>query len=494
MTAYGQEFRHLLRSPTAIAIAVLAVLGGVVVYSAVGPAVSGPTLDSSAFLSRENDSFHLDAWVFDSVGRPVGGVRLDFSLRTEQYPLPIGPPVPVATEVTDAQGRVTFTVPLPQNGSPSEALAATVQYPGHPGTALEGALGQYFLLSSVFAPEGSDAVQPLAVVADGFYSTRPAVAVTWMGPNGIPPSDEQVVACDVVGSYAIIVPANCSGLPSQTLGSLVGYRGVFVPPQLALPGPLGQAVTLVELRNASGAVQAEISYNAGTSSGSPGPVILSDFGETFDLFVPVMAVLAAYWVYVRPRLSGTVEPVLARPVTRSRLYLLRYGTVALLLAIVAGAEVAYLDVAMAMGLRAPLPGPVAGALVGGLLVAGLGFLGLMFLSAHAFHAPGAVLSIGIGLLVVLALFWNYVGLIVAFLYRVPLSSLDVVHLLGRADLLAPAQFPSLVTELTSGLSSGGVSGVNYAAIGVTAPLVALVGALWVAVPFLGGYRRARTAD
>ncbi len=230
------------------------------------------------------------------------------------------------------------------------------------------------------------------------------------------------------------------------------------------------------------------------SDSTPGPGLLNDYASELSLFLPLMALLLVYWSYARPRLTGTHEPVLARPVTRSGLFLTRYAAVALALLAASAGEVLLLDAGLAGLLREPLPASMIAPLIAGYAIATVGFAGLVFLMAHTFRSIGPVLGLGIALLLVFSIFWGeIIGLFVVF-SGVPLgSSMGYGPLLLQSQLASPAQIPSVVSgTLTNFASDGTVLG--YESAGVTASLIAAVSAAWIAVPFLFAFWRASTKD
>lgn len=509
MNPYAHELRHLLRTKTVIAVAVVAVLAGTLGYLTIESSTSELAVTGAGFWYYSAAAYHVDLWAFDPAGTPVSGVTVTLNV-SEPPAYPYSSPsdvVYLGRETTGTTGEVEFTVPLP----PGEySVVVSARYAAVPGALMEGEFTSGFAFTNQTSPTAQFLGDPLNVVTENFYSTKQDYLVVWGSSGGVAPSGDRVVACSFVytqGNFSTPFPANCSGeaLDSyQVLGSLTSYLTTVPIPQFSSPAVSFPQIFLsfVEVVNATGAVV----YSAGaggicvggaacTISGSadPGPSILGSFATDLSLFLPLMALMMAYWTYARPRLTGTFEPILARPVSRKGLFLVRYGTLALLLAAAAAAEVLLLDLGLSLILREPLPGSFAAPLVGSLVVAGVGFAGLVYLSSHAFRSTGPVLGLGIALLLVFSLFWLELVALVTLAATGGLFSGQFEGILFTSQLFAPPQFPSLVVELLTGSPELGVSGGSIT--GTTAAIVAgIAGALWLAVPLLVSYERAIHRD
>ncbi|MGA8604146.1 MAG: ABC transporter permease subunit [Thermoplasmata archaeon] len=516
MNPYRHEFQHLLRSKAVIAVVIIGVVAGTFGYLAVSNAVGQVSISGAGFWYYLGGEYHVELWAFDNAGTAVSGVRVDLNLTTP-FNFTVVPPTVLLNETltSDANGRVQFVFPLP---SGNYSASVTAKYPAVSGASTNGALSSGFgLLNSPIGtlnPIGS----PLNVVADTFYSDLSDYLLIWEGPNGTLPSGDQALSCSFVTSYSNYstpFPTNCtgqSGVSTQVLGSVSAFRTVLpIPatPSTSLTFPQ-VFLQFIEITNSTGAVIYSSAgglggYCSGVCIGpslpgsqTPGPGILSSFATELSFFLPLIALLVTYWSYARPRLTGTLEPVLVRPVTRRGIFLVRYGTVALALLIATIAEVLLLDLGVSVVLREPLPLSFLAPLVGGLATAAIGFAGLIFLSAHTFRSTGPVLALGIALLLVFSLFWGFVVLLVLFAFGFetnPQLYTSAIRDIGlRSQLLAPPQFPSITTGLLTGSSNSGIVAGSYADAGITALVVGVAAALWIAVPFLLTHWRVVTRD
>ena len=226
---------------------------------------------------------------------------------------------------------------------------------------------------------------------------------------------------------------------------------------------------------------------------SPGASILAAFAFELSFLLPLLALMVTYWVYAGPRLRGTTESLLARPVTRRGLFLVRYGTIVLTLVVAVVAEVLLLEAEVVGILNEPLPPSFLEGMAGGLAVAALGMVGLAFLSAHAFRSSGAVLGVGLAVVLVTSVFWELIPAALRALFGNALAPEAYSALILRSELFAPSQIPILVVGDLTGAAFFGPS-TSLAAVGITEGVIGAAAVLWVAVPILLTYWRVVTRD
>ncbi len=539
MNPYRHEFQHYLRSKAVIAVAIVGMIAGALAFLAVFAAVGGVTISGSGFWYYSDGTYHIDLWTFDNAGNPTDGVRVDLNLSILEFN-GTGPPrfngtIPRPTVLlhetltSDSQGRVRFALPAPP-GNYSASVSAT--YPAVPGSSTGGALESGFELTATPSELLNPIGDPFNPVADTFYNVQSDDLLVWGAPGGGVPVGDRAVACSFAttvvnfpGPAPTSFPSNCTGeagVSTVILGTVSEYRTTLPLPPLPPTPPVSPNGTQIvdqflEIENSTGAVLYSTSVGSSCGSGgsvcvapsgfaggyspeseSPGPSVISSFAVELSLLLPLMALLVTYWSYARPRLTGTLEPVLVRPVTRNGIFLVRYGVVGCVLLVAALAEVLLFDLGVTVVLREPLPASFLGPLVGGLAVAGVGFAGLVFLSAHAFRSTGPVLAVGIGWLLTLSLFFG--ELLDLALYFVsggtgavlnPGTSGDV---LVRAQLFAPPQIPNVVIGLLTGFSNLGAPSGSWASAGISPAITGLAAAVWLVVPFLITYRCVTRRD
>jgi ABC-type transport system involved in multi-copper enzyme maturation permease subunit len=496
---YRHDLRLSFTSRAIIAVAVLSVLAGAAAVITVGSGASSFSIMGSALYYYDDGAYHFLAWAYDAGGAPVSGVVAKFTLTSgAAQNITSGP----YTATSDSQGELSLDISAPDQASNnltwdsvdlSSSRSVTVSWGGF--FYLQPSILNFVYLGDI--PLGVvRGVNTLTVAGTDFYSAHTQAMVFAAGPNGTLPSGISLETCSSTlfrGGYG--GESGCTS-PIQVLGTLTGYWTHF---------PLGEypanaSFVLVQLVNESGGVvqSTELSAVGDTGNGAsvvsspPGVGILRVFAIEASLFLPTMAVVAAYWTYARPRLSGTVEPVLAGPVTRRGLLLARYASVAGVLVLAAVVEVSVLDASASAILAEPLPVTFLAPLVGGLLVAALGSAGLVFLIAHLARTTGAALGGGIAP-VALGFFWSDIVLGLLVFNNPNYSALGASTSFLPSQLFFPPQFPDLTTSLLTGVSSFGTPiGGSDAALEFL--VEAIVGIVWVVVPILIAYQLATTRD
>ncbi|MGI0156437.1 MAG: ABC transporter permease subunit, partial [Thermoplasmata archaeon] len=412
-------------------------------------AASSFPISSSAIYYYDGTAYHLLIWTYDAGGDPVAdvSVRLGVSLAGEGEP-----PTASYSATGNAQGELQFVIPAPDQGGTVLTVESVALATSRPITVSWGDFLSpgFFLYLSNMAPGSVEGINQITMTGTGYYSSQSQVLLFAAGPNGSAPVGLSVMTCSFSQPpFPGLGPPrqNCTGLPTQSLGAADGYWSHYPLPSY----PAGATGAMVEVVNSSGFFVESITFGLTAVAGggstyvssAPGASILSSFTGAASFFLPLTALVATYWTYARTRLSGALEPILARPVTRRGIFLSRYAAVALALVVAVLAEVWILDAGASGLVGEPIPAPLLVALVGGSLVAALGFAGILFLGAHVVRSVGGFLALGIGLLLALWFFWSTVLLLLLFAASSSLSSVGATSVATLSLLFAPPQFPGL---------------------------------------------------
>jgi ABC-type transport system involved in multi-copper enzyme maturation permease subunit len=222
--------------------------------------------------------------------------------------------------------------------------------------------------------------------------------------------------------------------------------------------------------------------------------MLSGFLFQATLILILMAVVVAHWTYAQPRLSGTLEPVLVRPVTRQGILLDRYLGATVMLAIAATISISIFDVAAGITLGQPMPLGYLAPLILGPLAAAVAFIGIMFLLAHSLRTSGAVVTVGLILVVALAFFWGSLATLDVFAFGGSPSPYTQLVSQLRIEMISPASIPNLVPGLLTGSGTAGGQGSPYALAGVSVVSVVTDLAIWILVPLIVSFLLAKARD
>jgi ABC-type transport system involved in multi-copper enzyme maturation permease subunit len=490
---YRHELVHTFTGRAVVVIAILTALAGASALVSVDGVTSSFPINGAVVFYYADGAYHITGWAFDAGGSPVSGVVAQFTeVNTSSQNSSGGP----YTVTTNGGGEFSLEVAVPDTAWTSLGVDSVRLDSSRSVVVLWGGIfSGSFDLGYVPLGLASDSQSPSAV-GTNFYSAHTQVMVFLEGPGGTLPIGYHVETCYTSSLFGIPSPPNCTGLPTEELGAVTGYWTHVPLPEY----PSNASAIFVHVVNSTGGVvqltTLLLSRATGGSStvvnNAPGESILTGFATEASFFVPAMALVAGYWVYSRPRLSGSVEPVLAQPVTRRGIFLVRYASLASVLTIAVVVDVFTLDACANSILGEPLPGAYLATLIGSLVVAALGFLGLVFLIAHIARTSGAAIGAGIGVLA-LGFFWSSVLLGLLTLNNPAFQSSTATLFLLRSQLLLPPQFPGLSASLLIGVSPFGTP-LGAAPGGVSFALEAVAGIAWVLAPVAIAFWLAVTRD
>lgn len=231
---------------------------------------------------------------------------------------------------------------------------------------------------------------------------------------------------------------------------------------------------------------------AGETSGSisfvpPSSQILTVFFSSSSVlmseFVPLLAVFAGYFFFGRERVSGIIESVLVRPVTRGSVIVSRYVASVVLFAIAsaAGLLVVYLFVGLYTSYY--IPSVYLGDAFWALLVMCGGFIGLVFLASIFMKSAGSMLGLSIGIYIALSFLWGLISLIISVLLGRSFGSAGFIRTYVAMLYLSPSGYLTLESMVaTNNFLFGQVS--NLSSLGLSQTGVIAGGILWLTVPFI----------
>jgi ABC-type transport system involved in multi-copper enzyme maturation permease subunit len=493
--AYLHDLRHTLGSRTSLAVVVILAFAGVATLANVQSSASYFPVGASALYYYGNGAYHLSVWAYDAGGNPLPGVRAEVYEWTGGSVNRTTGPISMSTNGAGELSIVTIPVPNASGVKVAFYYLALADLPSVT-PSWQGFLNGYILNLSNATPGKIYGVNLLVLAGTTFYSSETQAMVFEEGANGSRPSGYRLEDCWGTANQSFLEYGNCTGLPTQSLGPLSGVWTHFRLSSF----PANTTYVVVQLVNSTGTIIASSFVNtvraeqggAQVVNNAPGTSVLSEFGLEEDFFLALVGLLGSYWIYAGPRLSGTVEPVLARPVTRRGLLLERFAAVTVLASVAAAVDTLVLDGIAGHILGEPLPLSFFAPLILTGIVAGLGIAALTFVTAHVVGSPGTVIAVGF-LLVVVSLFWPYLVSGLLFTLHPGGTPVEQGLFIVRSQFLLPTQFPALATEALSGMSwSGYPLGASLGGLGVGE--AALIAVAWLAVPLAEAYGAAVTRD
>lgn len=452
---------RVLRNPAILAILVLLLVSGTFVsgFSSVSSepgtiALPLSSVNAAISYSYYSNAYHFAVVSFDGAGTVERGIliTLEFSVANST-----GQQLGEVSGTTDSRGLLALnwtaapcrcSVQASASGSQgSEKSLTNLEYP--PPVEEKPLDGAVFIFDS------------------GLIVGRPTLLVAFADFNGTVPPGMYLAYC------APYDPGSPSECVSHDLGSVTSTLQTF--PAKAI-GPVEDSDTVnISLIAAGGRVVQyfEVPFSTLDPNNPSNAVITSTGAElsagvsTMSLLVSLAGALIGYVSYGRERLAGSLDPVLALPISRTRLLLSRYSSaiVAATSGAVVGAVV--LSLSVSSSTSAVLPASLWFGVVATLVAEAVAFVSIAFLGAHLTRSSPLLLVVLILLALVFTSLWSVVtsGIGASVGQAVDQSSLipfspgqTAVSIIGlvtyNLDGGAPLLFPTVTNP---GLLAGAVS-------------------------------------
>jgi len=418
-----------------------------------------------------NGGYHFLDYLFNGFGDPISGVAVTLTLVT-------GASNYTQSGTTDSSGLASISI-----SALSGNYFATVKntYSSELATSFSSYLnaapaGDILYLSS----------SPFSTVTDKHNSSKVDVQVFYAAPGGGLPSGYSLYYRLVPASFPFPTkPAPFNQTQMTFLGNLSTYHQIFDPSIPAGTDPQGTAWFEIFAPNRTAVESAN--YPVGLLRQSQIPINVSNaaaffFSTILGFFIPLMTIIGSYSSYGKDRLTGVLESILSRPITRRGLAMSRFLSTLAAFSIAIVASVGVVDVVLNAVAGSFLPQNYALAIIAGLVVEVAAFTGLIFLLSHLVKSTGLLLGISIGLFVVLDFFWGLIVFALTLLLGGAQGSFVGIQATYLSYYANPAQFLNLVNAYVLQSSLGAF--VLPSSYGVTLPAIVLDGVLWAVAPFI----------
>jgi ABC-type transport system involved in multi-copper enzyme maturation permease subunit len=487
------ELRRALLSVPLLVLTALIILVAFAILGTIAESTPPPSTlpEESGAYYFTGGAYHFEFYAFTQSGASISGATFTIDMYpANATPFSPGASLANATGVTGSNGLVNLAIPLTGSNYSAELQWTAPGMSGFPGGP-----GPLFPVSAplpgVTVPFASSWTSTIQTVHHLISAN--ALLIYYPGPNGTVPPDYQVYwSASVNESFP---PTTLSEASMHRLGALTNPYAVF---PLVVPRNSNSRVfpnfeyLQVELFTTTGQLVATDTNQTASNffppaGGVAGTGIALSFGGSIMVFlVPLMAILASYSVYGRDRLTGVLEGVLARPVSRLGLVTSRYLAVVTALCLAATISVACLDGLIAWVYGGFLPVIAALVLFTALLVEIGAFTGITFLLSHALRSAAGLVGISLGLFALLTIGWLIIPNIIGGLNGTIFTAAYERALL-QLEFLNPVQFLDLTTALyfnsVGVFSEFGLTTVP-SAYGVTLASVIATGIAWAFLPLL----------
>lgn len=233
-------------------------------------------------------------------------------------------------------------------------------------------------------------------------------------------------------------------------------------------------------KNGSLILFASFPYNAQIAGPSPTQLATSFLTGVLSIFVPLMAILEAYSIYARDRVTGVLESVLVRPVTRQSLLSSRFLAGLLSSAVAILITILVVNAIILIKLNQSLSMSFIATSWASLVVEASSFIGITFIISQLTKSTGRLIGAGIGLFLVLDFLWTLFLFLAFSAAGVTFNSAESFRIQTLLDFLNPSQYLNLVQIYQTGTIAGVL--VNPSDYGVNIFSLVSDGLFWLLFP------------
>lgn len=479
MKPFLYELKKVFASRTVIVLIVVLILVSLgVSYGLKSELASeNPSPSATAYpnwaIYYSNDSYFMVFNFFNGYGLPASGVDVNVAFPGNNI---------TSEKVADNMGYANFTFPG-LNGNVSTTVSVTFKYP--PQYVGEHVTGFTGTLNSSLVNSGDVGRIDIAPVVNPSNPTQLELHLFYIGMNDTKSPKYYVY---YAGTNNTSLSYSLNGIREGNMTAF-GTVGNFYTTNLNLNLPASSNYTnyyVAFTREPPDSNQT--AYNASfygqltkpLTSSARNNLFFSEISGSFNIFVPLMAVLVGYLAYGRERSSGVIESVIVRPITKAGVTESRF--LATMISILASTliSVAALDIFIYYYFGAFLNSITVLQAVWGLFVEASAFVGIIYLISHLIKSSGAIIGAGITLYVLLVLLWSIFMLLFTSIGAVPYGSHTYLQREVILDFANPGGYLSLIENFSVGLQ--GSPSASLQPYGVTPLTVAIGGILWIVVP------------
>lgn len=444
------------------------------VKSTASPTAFLGTSSSEVLMYSGDSGYHFLDYSFNAYGQPISGATVKVNISDSAG-------VHSGSGDTNSSGISSFTLASDHHANGQVSLSLVVTYGSSPfRTTVAEAIG--IAQGRVYSLTGNE----VAPVVDSVNASKIDVLATYEGVGGAPPSGYQLYYAIINTQPAVRVNTTQS---MSLVGTLTSYHQIFKMPSL----PRNVEVVELALFYPNGILVSDVVAPASTFAVNAvtldATLIFASFGAAIlSILVPLTALLAAYGSYGKDRVSGVLESVLSRPVSRRGLSVSRYLSIVAGLVVALAVTVAVMGAISRVMIGADLGWEFGVSTFAALAVEAAAFVGIMMLFSHLVRSTSALIGITVVLWVFLDFFWGVILLGAETALGYGVNSASAVGVALHSYFFNPAQYYLLVGDYLNGLaistSGGATVPISPAAYGLTPLTLGIDGLVWVALPFV----------
>jgi|HubBroStandDraft_1064217.scaffolds.fasta_scaffold09385_6 ABC-2 type transport system permease protein len=494
-TGFRYEFRRTVFRYTSVLIILVTVL---VTFSAAAQVSANPPAAErmySGALFYSDGAYRFDFYAFDEYGSPLSGITYAVDVTSQSG----NSSVANLSGRTASDGMVILSAFLPR-GSYDATIDAGPPNSGQYWTqgVSSGSVSFGILASGDVIPILSPITSAVNLLTG--FSGQLALQIFYPIPNATCDS-----GCPVYYSIVTTSGASPSPLPESAMSLLGVLKSPLQTFPLAIP-PMNNSAAenvQVEIFSPSGSLIA-VDANCAAASFNPYQVpstvsdmALTTFENDMTYLLPLLAIVAAFSVYARDRISGVLESTVVQPVTRQGLATARFLAVVIVLLSGLGTGMALSDELDYLAVGYYLLPSYFVSFYLGFAIALVFFVGIVFLMSHVLRSTAALLAIGMGLYLWFSFFWGTtITSFEASSRGYYVGTQSATGLQVNLDFFNPIQYPALflsgITNTTP--FAAAQYGGTAASWGITPIALGLSALMWTLIPALLLVWRIRTSD
>lgn len=454
-----------------------------------------------AFALGSNGTYNVTVIVYTGLGNPVQGSVINLTTGKT-----------IHSERTNSRGYANFYLHGIGNssiyyGSTAERPALGYNYSTPMGNINREAYlypskgGPYFFNYSGFRPLINSTADNTNYTVPRYEITRLSrsggftnsnISIYYEGMSGVS-APEVLLYYEPVNQSVVFggMPVPLSSLNESNMTFFGKYSGsvshTVNPANITATSPYFMFALFTPSGKALGFT--ELSVSSGTDSS---PALSSFFGNTveiYELLLPVMACLMAYYNFGRERMDGTLDSILIRPLNRTNLISSRIlaGISSLFVASVASLGITSAAIYSLYGVF--LPTGTIMLTIWVMLVEISAFASLIFLASMMTKSQTGLIGAIVGLFLTLDFLWSFRPLFPSLIISAtPAGSLLYNRLIVALYYISPAGLTQIATGLSTGIYNiqmidlSSFPGTTGSDIGVSLLNLTLAGIVWIIVP------------
>lgn len=350
----------------------------------------------------ENSSYHIVNFVHNAYGEPYQGAAYSIQVNGHNY-----------SAVSDRAGYANITIPESSTiGVSSLDELHNVGTSSFPYSVPINSSNPIFL--------AGENLYNVSYVITGVYNPNNPrlnnVLIYYLGENGNPSPNVNIYWSS---NYETISSgsSNSSSVNSTLIKTVGGFRNIIITPNIPYRSGVYANqkeffITVTGDRNSGFIQTTAVSLVQEISPSTAYEFIFSELGSTFQIFVPLIAIVSSYQLYAFDRINGVIESVLVRPVKASQVLAIRYlsNSISLVIPIMAAVEILNLFSIVDLGVSIP-PSMVA-LIIWAFVIESLAFIGIIFMLSHITRNNIRVIGLSIFLYFVFNVLWTFFGQVI----------------------------------------------------------------------------------